>query len=41
MKLMDGDYDVEISSKNVSHFSSKNKNIQYFIALEPESSYTA
>ena len=40
MKLMDGDYDVEISSKNISHFSSKNKDVQYFIALEPESTYT-
>ena len=41
MKLMDGDYNVEISSKNISHFNSKNKDVEYFIALEPESSYTA
>ena len=40
LKLMDGDYDVEISSKNISHFSSKSKDVQYFIALEPESTYT-
>ena len=39
MKLMDGDYDVEISSKNISHFNSKNKDVEYFIALEPESTY--
>ena len=39
LKLMDGDYDVEISSKNISHFSSKSKDVEYFIALEPESTY--
>ena len=38
LKLMDGDWDVEISSKNISRFVSKN--IEYCIALEPESTYT-
>ena len=37
LKLMDGDYDVQISSQNISHFSGKN--IEYFIALEPDSTY--
>ena len=41
LKIMDGDYDVEISSKNISHFDSKNKDVEYWIALEPESTYTA
>ena len=31
MKLMDGDYDVEISSKNISHFNSKNKDVESLI----------
>ena len=39
MKLLDGTYDVEISSKNISHYKNKNSNIEYWIALEPESSY--
>ena len=37
LKLMDGDYDVQISSQNISHFSGNN--IEYFIALEPDSTY--
>ena len=39
LKVMDGDYDVEISSKNLSHLSSKSKDVEYWVALEPESSY--
>ena len=31
MKLMDGDYNVEISSKNISHFNSKNKDVEYLL----------
>ncbi len=38
LKIMDGDYNVQISSQNISHFSGKN--IEYFIALEPDSTYT-
>mgnify|MGYP001250340105 CR=1 FL=1 len=41
LKMMDNEYDVEISSKNISHFSGKGKNVDYWIALEPESTYTA
>ena len=42
LKIISGDYDVEISSKNISHFINKgnDKTIQYWIALEPDSSYT-
>jgi hypothetical protein len=40
MKLLDGTYDVEISSKNISHYANKSTDIQYWIALEPESTYT-
>ena len=42
LKIISGDYDVEISSKNISHFINKSndKNVQYWIALEPDSSYT-
>jgi len=39
MKLMEGNYDVEISSKNISHLSSKNRSVEYWIALETESKY--
>ena len=39
LKLMDGDYNVDISSKNISHLASSNKDVEYWVALEPESSY--
>ena len=39
LKLMDGDYEVDISSKNISHLASSNKDVEYWGALEPESSY--
>jgi len=39
LKVMDGNYDVEISSKNISHLSSSNKDVEYWVALEPESTY--
>ena len=37
---MDGSYDVSVSSKNISHFKNKNSEVEYWIALEPESTYT-
>ena len=40
LKLMEGDYNVNISSKNITHFSNKSKSLEYWIALEPESNYT-
>ena len=39
LKVMEGNYDVEISSKNISHLNSTNKAVEYWVALEPESSY--
>jgi len=39
LKLMDGDYEVDISSKNISHLASSNKDVEYWVALEPESTY--
>ena len=41
LKLMAGTYDVSVSSKNISHFKNKNVDVEYFIALEPESYYGA
>ena len=40
LKLLDGDYDVKISSKNISHFKNQKSSIEYWIALEPESTYS-
>ena len=37
--MLPNDYDVEISSKNISHLASTNKDVEYWVALEPESSY--
>ena len=40
LKILPGTYDVSVSSKNISKFSHANGvNIEYFIALEPESNY--
>jgi len=39
LKLLPGCYDVEVSSKRISHFQNKKLPIEYFVALEPESSY--
>ena len=34
LKLLSGDYKVEVSSKGISHFTNVTKPIEYFIALE-------
>ena len=40
LKLLPTNYDVEVSSKNISHFKSQTGNaVEYWIALEPESTY--
>jgi len=39
LKLMDGKYTVQVSSKNISHMKNESTPIEYWIALEPESSY--
>ena len=41
LKLVPGDYDVTISSKNLAKFESHSRPLVYFIAIEPDSSYTA
>jgi hypothetical protein len=41
LKLMPGAYDVEVSSRKISQFTSTKLGVQYWIALEPESSYNA
>ena len=41
LKLLPTNYDVNASSKNISHFKSQAGNaVEYWIALEPESSYS-
>jgi len=39
LKMIDGDYDVEISSKLISHFVNKESGIEYWCALEKTSTY--
>ena len=41
LKLIPGKYDVNVSSKRISHFWNEKVNVQYWIALEPESAYNA
>ena len=41
LKLMPNSYEVQISSKNISHFKNSTGDVEYFIALEPESTYNA
>ena len=37
LKMMSGNYDVSVSSKSISHFQNTKLPIQYWIALEPDS----
>ena len=39
LKLISGDYDVEVSSRLISKFTNKSADIEYFIALEKSSTY--
>jgi len=41
LKIIPGTYDVEMSQKNISRFKNSKLDLEYFIALEPESSYSA
>ena len=41
LKILPGDYQVEISEKVVSKFSNKNEPLTYWIALHADSTYTA
>jgi hypothetical protein len=38
-KMVTDDYDVAISKQKISHFVNRNKPIQYWIALEPDSEF--
>ena len=40
MKMIDGDYDVSVSAKSISHFKNKKLPVEYWIALEPDSTIT-
>ena len=39
LKVIGDDYDVEISQQKISHFINRNKPVQYWIALEPDSEF--
>ena len=41
LKILTGNYEVQVSSKGISHFQNTDVEVEYFIALEPDSSYTA
>lgn len=40
LKLIPGDYDVIVSSKNLAKFTSHSRPVTYFIAVEPDSTYS-
>jgi len=39
IKILPGTYDVVCCQKNISRFTSKNYDLTYFIALEPDSTF--
>jgi|TARA_B110000495_G_C22924416_1_gene540184 hypothetical protein len=41
LKVLEGSYAVEVSSKGISHFQNKDIDLEYFIALEPDSKFNA
>ena len=41
LKVLDGNYKVSVSSKGISHFNNVDIDLEYFIALEPDSNYNA
>ena len=41
LKVLEGSYAVEVSSKGISHFQNKDIELEYFIALEPDSKFNA
>ena len=41
LKVLDGNYRVAVSSKGISHFVNTDVDLEYFIALEPDSNYNA
>jgi len=41
LKVLAGNYTVSVSSKGISHWKNKDIALEYFIALEPDSTYSA
>lgn len=41
LKVLEGSYAVQVSSKGISHFQNKDIDLEYFIALEPDSKFNA
>lgn len=41
LKVLEGSYTVQVSSKGISHFQNKDIDLEYFIALEPDSKFNA
>lgn len=41
IKILPGTYDVVVSEKLLSRFTSTNQNLCYYVALEPDSTFTA
>ncbi len=41
LKVLEGSYAVQVSSKGISHFQNKDIELEYFIALEPDSKFNA
>ena len=39
LRMIPGEYDLTVSSKNISHWVNANKNLQYWVALETDSTY--
>ena len=39
VKVIPGDYTVFVSSKGIAQFTNRKQAIEYFIALEPDSTY--
>ena len=39
MKMIPGNYDVEVSSKGISHFILQGQKLEYWIATEASSSF--
>lgn len=40
IKIVPGPYDVKISTKFLSRFDSKSRKLRYYIALEPDSTFS-
>ena len=39
LKVLEGNYEVLVSSKGISQFKNKDIDLEYYIALEPDSKY--